>query len=114
MFPIWNHYRKSAGTSPRFTRRPDRANRLVRMEHGKIPSYYGDAVHFRARFTRHSTSHPNIRDSWCQVMKGTLTVIPIPGLHHQIIQEPYAGLLARELAKKIAERQPVKASEPVA
>ena len=92
-------------------RRPDRANRLVRLEHRKIPSYDGNAVHFRAKFSRRSTAHPDMRDSWRQVIKGSLTVIPIPGLHHEIIQEPYAGPLARELAKKIAERLPMKATD---
>ena len=80
-----------------FLRRPDRANRLVRMEHGNIPSYDADAVHFRAKFSHDSTDHPDIRDSWLQIIKGTLTVIPVTGLHHEIIQEPYAGPLARQL-----------------
>ena len=62
-----------------------------------MPSYDGDAVHFRARFASNSPSHPDVRDSWRQVIEGRLTVIPIAGLHHEIIQEPYAEPLAREL-----------------
>lgn len=97
LFSIWRLYRERPHALPKFMRRPDRANRLVRLEHGNLPHYDGDAVHFRAQFAPRSTSHSDKRESWRQVVKGSLEVVEVPGLHHEIIQEPYVAALAEEL-----------------
>ena len=35
------------------------------------------------------------------MIKGRLDIVPIAGTHEQIIQEPLAGVLARELRKAL-------------
>ena len=73
-----------------------------------------DAARRWAEFSHDSTDHPDIRDSWRQVIEGTLTVIPIAGLHHEIIQEPYAGPLARQLGAVLRKVQAVSSDAPEA
>jgi len=107
MFPIWDHYRKNPRELPKSFRRPDRANRLVHLEHDLMPNYHGDAVHFRAQFSARSETHMDTRDGWNQIIKGKLTVIEIQGLHHEIIQEPEVGRLAVELAKALEKARAV-------
>jgi thioesterase domain-containing protein len=117
LFPIWNHYRGRPSAPPRALprplRRPDRANRLIRLEHRRLPHYPGDAVQFRARFTPRSREHTDIRDAWRHVIEGTLTEVTVPGLHHQIIQEPYAGELARALGDALDEAYARAGADPV-
>ncbi len=113
-FSIWDFYRERQWRLPKVLRRPDRANRLVRLDHDRIPRYVGDAVYFQASRSPRSAEHPDMRQSWDTVIRGELTVIPVPGLHHQIIQEPYAEVLARELDAQIVARLPKKANDSAA
>lgn len=83
---------------PLSMRRPDRLNTLIRLEHYNIPTYDGDAVHIVTEIPRRSMSHADVKQSWNRVIKGRLEVIPIPGTHSGIIQEPEVGRLAAELA----------------
>jgi acyl-CoA synthetase (AMP-forming)/AMP-acid ligase II/thioesterase domain-containing protein/acyl carrier protein len=101
LFPIWNHYRGSNKPQPLFMRRPDRANRLVRLEHDEMPQYDGDAVYFRTDNWRRSMDHTDVKDSWDRIVLGELTVIPVPGRHAAIIKEPDVRHLARELGKAL-------------
>ncbi|MDP2620307.1 MAG: non-ribosomal peptide synthetase [Hyphomicrobiales bacterium] len=101
LFRIWDHYRKSGKTLPRFLRRPGSANRLVRLEHATMPPYDGDAVYFRAESGGRLKDAPDVRDCWDRVIKGRLEVRPIPGNHATIIQGAHAAFLARELAESI-------------
>ena len=66
-----------------------------------MPSFDGDAIHFRANFESTSTLHPGIRDNWKLLVKGKLDVISVPGTHDEIIKEPCARVLAAELEKAL-------------
>lgn len=101
LFRIWDHYRSSGRTLPRILRRPDSANRLVRLEHATMPPFDGDAVYFRATSGWRLKDAPDLRDSWHRVIKGRLEVRPIPGSHATAIQETHAEFLACELADSI-------------
>jgi acyl-CoA synthetase (AMP-forming)/AMP-acid ligase II/thioesterase domain-containing protein/acyl carrier protein len=101
LFAVWEIYRSRGGRVPRFLRRPDRANRLVRLEHGEMPSYDGDAVYFKAETGYNLAARPSVYDAWYEIIKGRLEMIPVPGRHHQIIEEPYAQVLAAELTKAL-------------
>ena len=43
--------------------------------HRHIPRYAGDAVQFRAELAEDSTHHGDTRDTWRQVIEGTLTEV---------------------------------------
>ena len=102
MFAIWDFYRTTGRTVPHGLRRPDSANRLVRLEHANIPTYDGDAILFKARFSDRSTDHTDTRENWDRVILGRLVSHQVDGLHDQIIQEPCVESLARELAQELA------------
>ena len=112
LFPIWNIYRATGKPLPRFMRNPRRANRLVRLEHRNMPTYQGDAIYFKADPMPGSANHPDVRGAWHRLIEGRLEVKNVPGHHDEIIKEPFVKILAIELDKKIAERLPVKTSEP--
>jgi thioesterase domain-containing protein/acyl carrier protein len=101
LFALWGHYRHAGRKPPRFLRRPDWANRMIRLEHARMPPWEGDAVQFRAQPGSRAKSHPDVRDSWDRLIRGRLEVVHVPGLHHQIIKEPYVATLAHELAKAL-------------
>ena len=101
LFPIWGYYRRTGHTLPHFLRRPSTANKLIRLSHARMPAYEGDAVYFRAMPSPTSESHTDIRDTWDRLIKGRLDIVPIPGTHEHIIQEPLAGVLARELGRAL-------------
>jgi acyl-CoA synthetase (AMP-forming)/AMP-acid ligase II/thioesterase domain-containing protein/acyl carrier protein len=103
LFPIWNYYRATGKRLPRFMRDPRRANRLMRLEHGNMPIYQGDAVYFMAEPMPRSANHADVRGAWDKIIGGNLEVIHVPGDHAEIIKEPFVQTLARELDKKIAE-----------
>jgi acyl-CoA synthetase (AMP-forming)/AMP-acid ligase II/thioesterase domain-containing protein/acyl carrier protein len=105
LFSIWDHYRRSGKTLPHWLRRPDRANRLVRLEQGHMLTFEGDAVYFKAEIGRSMAARPNIHKGWQKLIKGRLDVVPVPGRHDQIIQEPYAETLARELGHALEKAQ---------
>jgi thioesterase domain-containing protein/acyl carrier protein len=99
LFALWGHYRRAGRKPPRFLRRPDWANRMIRLEHARMPPWEGDAVQFRAQPGSRAKSHPDVRDSWDRLIRGRLEVVHVPGLHHQIIKEPHVRTLARELGR---------------
>ncbi len=101
LFPTWGYYRRTGRTLPPFLRRPSTANKLVRIGHAKMPAYEGDAVYFRARSSPTSESHTDTRDTWDRLIKGRLDIVPVPGTHDRIVQEPLAGVLAAELGKAL-------------
>jgi acyl-CoA synthetase (AMP-forming)/AMP-acid ligase II/thioesterase domain-containing protein/acyl carrier protein len=101
IFPIREYYRATGKSVPLSMRRPDRLNILIRIEHRKMPSYDGNAVYFKTALRPSSMSHTDIKESWNQIIKGRLDVVPVPGRHSEIIREPHVGVLAAELAKAL-------------
>jgi len=101
LFPVLEFYRASGTSLPLVLCRPDRCNRLMRLEVRHMPTYDGDAVYFRAENDSQSMSHSDVRDAWNQVIKGKLKYIPITGTHKQMLMEPHAQSLAAKLAEEL-------------
>jgi thioesterase domain-containing protein len=101
LFPIWGVYRRTGKSPPPWLRRPDRANHLIRLEHRRMPRYSGDATQFKAGLGPRSNYHPDAQETWRELIRGKLEVVTVPGLHYQIIHEPYAAVLAGELEKAL-------------
>jgi len=70
-----------------------------------MPAYEGNAVYFKTVIEPHSMAHPDTKDSWDQVIRGKLDVVPVPGTHEQIIQGSHAGPLAEKLRRFLAKAQ---------
>ncbi len=64
-----------------------------------------DAVYFRARSGPEAKNHTDVRDTWDRLIKGHLDIVPIPGTHEQIIQEPLVQELAKELQRFLTKAQ---------
>ncbi len=111
LFPIREYYRRSGRKVPMSMRRPDRLNRLIRIEHRHMPSYDGDAIHFKTAISRRSMNHRDVKDSWNRVIKGRLEVVPVPGRHSEIIREPHVRDLAKALGPALDSAH-AKAKDP--
>jgi pimeloyl-ACP methyl ester carboxylesterase len=59
LFTIWEMYRKTGKTLPFSLRRPDHANRCIRLTRNDMSSYDGDVTYFKAGFNRTSRAHPD-------------------------------------------------------
>ncbi len=93
--------RKTGKTLPFFLRRPDHANRLIRMMRGPMPPYDGDATYFKAGFNPNSKLHPDSQGTWNEVIGGKLTTVPLACTHTQIIRDPQVRAVARELQQAL-------------
>jgi acyl-CoA synthetase (AMP-forming)/AMP-acid ligase II/thioesterase domain-containing protein/acyl carrier protein len=105
LFPLRAFYRATGLPVPFFIFRPDRFNALVRVEHENMPPYEGDAIFFKTTIGPDSMSHPDTKDSWDQVIRGKLDVVPVPGTHETILQDSHAGPLAEELQRFLTKAQ---------
>ncbi|MDX1485290.1 MAG: non-ribosomal peptide synthetase [Alphaproteobacteria bacterium] len=103
---LWETYRATGWTLPQGLRRPDRANRIMRMSHRRMPAYDGDAVYFKTAPAPGSPSHPDAQGTWDRVIRGRLQVVDVPGGHDDIIREPYAAVLAEKLAAALSKASP--------
>ena len=101
LFRIWEHYRKTGKTLPFRLRRPNRANRCIRMMRGPMPPYDGDATYFKAGFNPNSNLHPDSQGTWSEVIGGKLTTVPLDCTHTQVIEEPHVRAVARELQQEL-------------
>ncbi len=101
LFPVLEYFRASGKSMPLFLYRPDRCNRLMRLELRNMPTYEGDAVYFKAETPDQSMYHSDTQDSWNRIIKGKLTYIPVSGTHHWMLREPHARSLAEKLAREL-------------
>ena len=101
LFTIWGYYRRTGKTLPFSLRRPNHANRLIRMMRGPMPPYDGDATYFRANFNPTSRAHTDSQSTWSEMITGQLTSIPLACTHSQVIEEPYVRTVARELRQAL-------------
>jgi thioesterase domain-containing protein len=100
LFPIWEHYRKTQKLLPRILRRPDNANRLMRMEQRKLPDYLGAAIYLQAQRSRIPRQSGELA-SWKGIVKEDLTVIPLACSHYEIVREPHSVALAKEIRRAL-------------
>ena len=102
LFRVWEHYRRTGKTLPFSLRRPDHANRSVRLARGQMPFYDGDATYFKANFNPKSKAHPDSQETWRALIRGRLDIVPLTCTHTQVIAEPHVQEVARELEKALA------------
>jgi len=96
LFQICEYHRKAQKPLPRFLRRPDIANRLMRTEQTKLPNYCGSTIYFQAQNTRIRRQSAELT-SWKRIIKGKLIIVPLDCTHDEIVREPYSATLAREV-----------------
>jgi thioesterase domain-containing protein/acyl carrier protein len=110
LFPIREWYRARGLKVPLAMRRPDRLNVLIRVEHQSMPPYDGDAVYFRTEPDPRSMDHADLKDCWSRIICGRLEVVPVPGTHEEIIQEPCVAALADALGQRLTGLRPSRRS----
>lgn len=70
----------------------------------EMASYAGDAVLFKA--TPYAWTHRNAHEGWRDLIGGHLEMVPIPGAHGDILEEPHVQELAAKLTACLDARQP--------
>ncbi|MCZ6637142.1 MAG: non-ribosomal peptide synthetase [Alphaproteobacteria bacterium] len=98
-FTLCKYYRRTGKTVPPSLRQPKRANLLIRLVRDDMPPYDGDVTYFKADFRPGRNLHSDTQDTWRQIIKGRLDIVPIPGNHSTFIKEPYVRAVASELQK---------------
>ena len=93
---VWRFCEISRLAMPKPLQRPVAAN-LLAVRSYRLPPYDGDAVLFAA--SRYSWDRKDWDAGWRALVRGGLDVEPIPGLHHEILEEPNVGVLARTLSR---------------
>jgi thioesterase domain-containing protein len=83
-------------------RRPVAANFLAIRLYRTEP-YEGDAVLFAAG--RYPWECDDALDGWRALIGGRLQIQAIPGMHHEILEEPHVRILARHLADRLGEEE---------
>jgi thioesterase domain-containing protein len=61
----------------------------------------GEIVLFKTE--RRTERDPDTRKSWHKLTRGRLQVIPVPGDHYTLLEEPHVRKLATELARYLKE-----------
>ncbi|MGE0653192.1 MAG: thioesterase domain-containing protein [Alphaproteobacteria bacterium] len=103
----WNFYKSRGKPLPRFLCRVDIANDMIRRAYRAQP-YDGDATLFKCE--RSARIPADAHDGWHKLVKGKLYIRPIPGTHHEIVNQPYVPALATELADALAKAQAAQAT----
>jgi acyl-CoA synthetase (AMP-forming)/AMP-acid ligase II/thioesterase domain-containing protein/acyl carrier protein len=98
----WRLCERSNVTMPRPLRRPIAANYLAIRSYRMKP-YDGDATLFAAE--RCPWERPDLHDGWSRLIRGKLQVLPVPGLHNEMMEEPHVRILSGKLARCLAEAQ---------
>ncbi len=89
-----SYYQSHARPIPRWFYRPVEANDVIRRE-ARLGPYEGDAVLFQTVESKERNADG--KNGWGDLIKGQLTIVPVPGQHHQIVKEPHAKDLASKL-----------------
>jgi thioesterase domain-containing protein len=74
------------------------ANDMIRRAYRAQP-YDGNATLFKCE--RSARTPADAHDGWYKLVKGDLDIRPIPGTHHEIVNQPYVPALAAELAEAL-------------
>jgi thioesterase domain-containing protein/acyl carrier protein len=98
----WHFYNSRGKPLPRFLCRVDIANDMIRRAY-RAQSYDGDATLFKCE--RSARTPADAHDGWNKLVRGRLDFRPIPGTHHEIVNQPYVPTLATELADALAKAQ---------
>ncbi|MGE0650496.1 MAG: AMP-binding protein [Alphaproteobacteria bacterium] len=91
----WSFYKSRGKPLPRIMCRIEPANDMIRRAYRPQP-YDGDATLFKAE--RSARTHSDAHDGWHELVKGNLEIRPIPGTHHEVMNQPHVRTVAAELA----------------
>jgi acyl-CoA synthetase (AMP-forming)/AMP-acid ligase II/thioesterase domain-containing protein/acyl carrier protein len=94
----WHFYKSRGKPLPRFLCRVEPANDMIRRAYRAQP-YDGNATLFKCE--RSARTPADAHDGWYKLVKGKLEIRPIPGTHHEIVNQPYVPSLAEELAEAL-------------
>jgi len=97
----WRFCERFMAAPPKCLYRPVAANLLATRSY-RMRAYAGDAVLFNAASFRRD--HDHMVESWRALIGGRLDVVPIAGLHNEILDEPHVQELARALSDRLRER----------
>jgi thioesterase domain-containing protein/acyl carrier protein len=100
----WHFYKSRGKPLPRFLCRVEPANDMIRRAYRAQP-YDGDVTLFKCE--RSARTPADAHDGWHKLVRGNLEIRPIPGTHHEIVNQPYVPTLAAELADTLAKAQAV-------
>jgi acetoacetyl-CoA synthetase len=96
----WRLHEMRGTVMPDRLRRPIAANYLA-IRRYRIKPYAGDAVLFAAG--RYPWERADALEGWRALIGGSLRVRTIPGVHHEIVDEPHVRILAQELSDALGE-----------
>jgi thioesterase domain-containing protein/acyl carrier protein len=91
----WHFFKSRGKPLPRFLCRVEPANDMIRRAYRAQP-YDGDATLFKAE--RSARTHSDAHDGWYKLVRGSLEIRPVPGTHHEIMNQPHVRTVAVELA----------------
>jgi thioesterase domain-containing protein/acyl carrier protein len=103
----WRSCERFGIAIPKRLHRPTAASYLAIRSYRMKP-YRGATVLFAA--ARYNWDRKDWDAGWHTLVGDRLTVERVPGQHHEILDEPHVGDLARTLAAHLAERQPEASS----
>jgi thioesterase domain-containing protein len=104
---VWQLHEMRGAPPPERLRRPIAANYLA-IRRYRIKPYAGDAVLFAAG--RYPWERADALEGWRALIRGSLRVRTIPGVHHEIVDEPHVRVLAQELSDALGES---RANDPL-
>jgi acyl-CoA synthetase (AMP-forming)/AMP-acid ligase II/thioesterase domain-containing protein/acyl carrier protein len=111
LYSMWEYHRKTGKPLPLFLRRPQDANRMMRLGREEKLTFDGTITYFKADFRPGANLHPDAYDSWKEVVQGKLNIVPIPGHHSQIIHEPYVRVVAAKLRDALDEARSQRSND---
>ncbi|MQA65516.1 MAG: AMP-binding protein [Alphaproteobacteria bacterium] len=94
----WKFCKSRGKPLPRLLRRVEPANDMIRRAY-RVQPYDGDATLFKAELS--ARTHSDAHDGWYKLVRGRLEIRPIPGTHHEIMNQPHVRTVAVELADEI-------------
>ncbi len=99
---VWRFCEISGLAMPKPLQRPVAAN-LLAVRSYRMRPYDGVAVLFAA--SRYTWDRKDWDAGWRALIRGGLEIEPVPGLHHEILEEPNVGVLARQLSGYLREER---------
>ncbi|MQA66196.1 MAG: hypothetical protein GEU76_09900, partial [Alphaproteobacteria bacterium] len=102
----WKFYKSRGKPLPRLLRRVEPANDMIRRAYRAQP-YDGDVTLFKCE--RSARTPADAHDGWYKLVRGRLDIRPVPGTHHEIVNQPYVPTLAAELADALDKARAVSA-----
>jgi oxalate---CoA ligase len=94
----WRSCERLGRPIPRLLHRPIAAN-ILAVRSYRMKPYDGDAVLFTAE--RYPWDRKDWDKGWHELIHGRLDIEPVPGVHHEMLDEPHVPILARKLSDRL-------------